>query len=150
MLSDGHSLRFSIEALNFAFGNGITLFLGPLDSTSVTQALDQVNSVLYKGYFYIDSYINREIFMTNLADIWPNWVTEQGINNAFKKVGIKNDGLSTEWMQQEKFLATENITSQGDAGASILAKSSMGIIESSKARNGSMKCYKEELDNTQR
>ena len=86
--------------------------------------------------------------MTNLAGIWPNWVTDLGIKNAFKKVGIKNDGLSTEWMQQEKFLATENITSQGDAGASILGKSSMGIIESSKARNDSMKCYMEELDNT--
>ena len=88
--------------------------------------------------------------MTNLGDIWPKWVIKQGIKNTFKKVGIKNDGLSTEWMQQEKFLATENITSQGDAGASILAKSSLGIIKSSKARNGSMKCCKEELENTQR
>ena len=94
LLSDGHSSRFNFKALKFGFERDIKVFLGPPDTTSVTQMLDQINAVLHTSYgqelsnFYLDSYINRETFMTILGLIWPTWVTKEGIQNAFKKCGV--------------------------------------------------------------
>ena len=142
LLSDGHTSRFNFEALTFAFDKGIKLFLGPPDSTSVTQALDQISAVLHKSYgnelsnFYMDSYINRETFMT-----------EEGIKNAFRKCGISIEGLSADWMQQDKFLAAENIIQSADAATPV--NNPAIKVESPMARKGSLKYYKQKLANAE-
>ena len=88
----------------------------------------------------MDSYINRETFMTILGEIWPTWVTEEGIKNAFRKCGISIEGLSADWMQQDKFLAAENIIQSADAATPV--NNPAIKVESPMARKGSLKYYK--------
>ena len=113
LLNDGHSSRFNFNALKFGIDREIRAFLFPPDSTSVTQMLDQVNSVLHSSYasaktnISYGSSINREMFMTILGNNWPTWVSRDGIVNAFRKCGISASGLNVDWMQQAKFQAAE-------------------------------------------
>ena len=129
VLSDGHSSRFDSEVLTFLRSVSIFLFIGPSDTTGVTQLLDQINQALHHGYrmakgqlFSASMTINREGFMTILADMWSNWTTPETIVKAGKRVGISHDGLNVEWMQQDKFqraiAATEHADESINAGPS--------------------------------
>jgi len=91
------------------------LFISPPDTTGVTQMLDQVNQSLHSKYrevksdlFTAASTINREGFMTILADVWPTWTTRESLVKAGKRVGISKEGLSVNFMQQDKFQAAAN------------------------------------------
>ena len=110
VLSDGHSSRFDCHVLQFLQENSMRLFISPPDTTGVTQMLDQVNQALHSKYrevksdlFTANSTVNREGFMTILADVWPTWTTRESLIKAGKRVGISNEGLSVEFMQQDKF-----------------------------------------------
>ena len=72
--------------------------------------LDQVNQAPHSKYrevksdlFTSNSTVNRERFMTILADVWPTSTTRESLIKAGKRVGISNEGLSVEFMQQDKF-----------------------------------------------
>ena len=41
--------------------------------------------------------------MTVLADVWLTWTTQESLIKAGKCVGISNEGLSVEFIQQDKF-----------------------------------------------
>ena len=89
VLNDGHSSRFDVDLLEFAAREGIYIFLGPPDTTSITQLLDQVNAMLHSSYrltkeqlFTSLSSINHEGFMEILANLWSEWKTKEKIQNA--------------------------------------------------------------------
>ena len=57
--------------------------------------LDQVNQALHSKYrevksdlFTANSTVNREGFMTILADVSPTWTTRESLIKAGKRVGI--------------------------------------------------------------
>ena len=108
VLSDVHSSRFDVDLFEFPAREGIYIFLGPPDTTNVTQLLDQVNAMLHSSYrltkeqlFTPLSSINREGFMEILANLWCEWTTTEKIQNAARRVGISSSGLTVEWMQQD-------------------------------------------------
>ena len=45
--------------------------------------------------------------MLTLGKIWPDWVGEVNISNAFKICGISTSRLSVKDMQEDKFAAAE-------------------------------------------
>ena len=47
--------------------------------------------------------INREGFLTILANLWPTWISKETIQKAGKKMGISSSGLSVDWMQKDNF-----------------------------------------------
>ena len=47
--------------------------------------------------------------MEVLSDIWNTWTTKISIIKAWKRCGISADGLSYEWMQQDKLAAADAI-----------------------------------------
>ena len=95
------------------------MFVGPPNTTGVTQLLDQINARLHGEYRHMKktlftpfSTISREGFMEILGNMWPTWTTPNKIKNAARRVGISSEGLSVEWMQQSKFqLARQLISS---------------------------------------
>ena len=113
MLTDGHSSRFDVNVLRFNKDNKMTSHVSPPDTTSVTQTLDQINASLHSTYnsesdkYFHDNHINREVFMEILADVWKNWTTAESIVKAWKRCGISSEGLSYEWMQQDKLAAAD-------------------------------------------
>lgn len=146
LLSDGHSSRFNVEALTFLLDKNIKMFISPPDTTAVTQPLDQINAKLHTSYANeIDEYapgerINREVFMLTLGKIWPDWVGEVNISNAFKICGISTSRLSVKDMQEDKFAAAEVLIE-----TTSTSKNSPWVIESPEARKGSLKYYKHKL-----
>ena len=113
MLTDGHSSRFDVNVLRFNRENKMTSHVSPPDTTSVTQTLDQINAALHSSYirecdkFFRDNHINRELFLEILADVWKNWTTAESIVKAWRRCGISSEGLSYEWMQQDKLTAAD-------------------------------------------
>ena len=76
MLSDGHGSQLNHVVLSFLLSKQIQLFLTPLDTTGVTQLLDQLNKNIHqkygkmKGSIFTDlNALNREAFMLILANI---------------------------------------------------------------------------------
>ena len=55
ILSDGHSTHFDSNVLQYQKENDMRLFLSPLDTTGVTQMLDQVNLALHSRYHEVKS-----------------------------------------------------------------------------------------------
>ena len=51
--------------------------------------------------------VDKEGFMSILAEIWPTWATSDTIQKAAKLVGVSKDGLNVDWMNQEKFHKAE-------------------------------------------
>ena len=110
LLSDGHSSRFDESILQFLQDANIRVFIGPPDTTGVTQLLDQINQSLHTEYrnsksqlFSKFSKINRQGFMLILAKLWGKWTTPEKIVNAARRVGITSTGLNVSYMQQSKF-----------------------------------------------
>ena len=63
------------------------MFIGPPDTTGVTQLLDQVNQSFHTEYrnaktqmFLKFATINREGFMETLAEIWGTWTTPEKLD----------------------------------------------------------------------
>ena len=48
--------------------------------------------------------IDRSGFMEILGEIWSTWTTKNSLVEASRGVGIAVDGLSADWMQQDKFI----------------------------------------------
>ena len=114
VLSDGHSSRFNADVMQYLRDNDINLFIGPPDTTGVTQLLDQINQSLHhqyrlhkKGLFTPNSTINREGFMRIMAKMWGTWAQSQAIVKAAKRVGISEEGLDVDWIQADKFLQAD-------------------------------------------
>lgn len=38
-----------------------------------------------------------------MANLWPNWISKESIPKTGKKMGVSSSGLSTDWMQIDKF-----------------------------------------------
>ena len=107
-LTDGHSTRFDPEVLRFCRKSEINQFLGPPNTTSSTQVLDQLFALLHAAYndqrdLLFDEGVNRERFMLILADIWNEWATPERIQNAAKRCGISSSGFNVNDMDQEPF-----------------------------------------------
>ena len=114
LLSDGHSSRLEYDVLAYLQSRKINLFISPPDTTGVTQLLDQLNKNIHQEYekekasmFTEFNSLNREAFMLILANIWDRWATKERLINAARRVGITNDTLSVEFMQQDKFKRAE-------------------------------------------
>ena len=41
--------------------------------------------------------------MNILAEIWNEWATPERIKKAGRRVGVSQEGLSVDWMDQDKF-----------------------------------------------
>ena len=120
-MADGHKSRFCLEIFDFCQENQISLFLGPPDTTAVTQTLDQVNSVLHKSYkdkqaelFSQFHTFDRGSFMEILNNMWHTWVSAEGLVKAAKRCGITSKGLSIENMQQDFFDQAEAVSEYFD------------------------------------
>ena len=140
VLSDGHSSRYNYDVLKFLHDCILKLYVGPPDTTSVTQVLDQINRALHYHYseardkmFTPFASINREGFMQILADIWPNWVTPESIRKAAKRVGISAEGLNVNWMQKDKFIQAQSCMSESSSQSS-----SSGVPSSSSSSQPSV------------
>ena len=110
VLSDGHASRFDADVLSYLRNAKQRLYIGPADTTSVTQLLDQINQNLHCEYrkaktdlFTSAMTINREGFMLIMAEIWKEWASRETIVASGKRVGISANGLNVDWMQQDKF-----------------------------------------------
>ena len=114
VLSDGHSSRFNADVMEFLRDQDIYLFIGPPDTTGVTQLLDQINQSLHSQYrshkkdlFAENGTINREGFVQILGKMWRKWAQPDAIVNASKRFGISVDGLDVDWMQGDEFARAE-------------------------------------------
>ena len=45
--------------------------------------------------------------MEVLSEVWQTWATPESIIKAWKRCGISSNGLSYEWMQQDKLTAVD-------------------------------------------
>lgn len=115
VLTDDHDSRFDSSVLQFCREKEIRLFVGPPDTTGVTQLLDQVNHGLHHHYrstearLCIDSMtIDLSCFMKTLEDIWSTWTTTESLVDASRLVGIAPVGLNVNWMQQDKFAQAQS------------------------------------------
>ena len=113
MLTDGHSSRFDIDVLRYCRQSDMHQFVGPAETSGLTQLLDQVNASLHSTYskeldkILLGNHVNRELFMEILGKIWRKWTTRESLVKAAKRVGISEEGLNVDWMQTEKFIAAE-------------------------------------------
>ena len=126
IISDGHSSRFDRDVLKFLKEHEMRLFILPPDTTGVTQKHDQVNQKIHSVYrevkkdlFSDYSTINRERFMTILWEVWQKWYTKDMLKAAGKRVGISEDGLNINWMQQEKFIQADSLFGTPDKRRTI-------------------------------
>lgn len=94
-------------------------FISPSYTTGVTDLLDQLNKNIHQEYEEEKSAmltefnsLNRESFMLILTNIWPKWVTKDKLINAAKQLGIRNETVSVEFMQHEKFKKAEEYMGQ--------------------------------------
>ena len=160
LLSDGHTSRFDESVLQFLDDEEIRLFIGPPDTTGVTQLLDQINQSLHTEYramkgelFTQFSKINREGFMTILSELWGTWTSPEKIVNAARRVGITNTGLDVSHMQQSKFEQARLLIEDADTEELPLASSSFTSMTETpspqQVRKGSARYYKEKLNSLQ-
>ena len=152
LIADGHSSRFDYNVLIFLFSRQIWLFIGPAFSTSVTQLLDQLNKNLHTQYrkckdslFNALQSINREAFMTILAEIWSLWATRESLQASAKRVGITDKSLDVNHMQQDKFATAASLI-QGEEAPST--PDPLKIISPNK-RKGSAEYYKAKFEQAQ-
>ena len=104
VLSDGHSSRFDASVMEFMADKSDRVFIGPPDTTGVTQLLDQINQMLHSLYcchkkdlFAGNGTINHDGFMRISAEIWTEWAPPDTII----KSAISEDVLNVEGMQTE-------------------------------------------------
>ena len=150
VLSDGHSSRFNKDTFNFLRKTDIRLFVSPPDTTGVTQLLDQVNKSLHEAYrkkkkelYASTDTVGIKEFMHVLGEIWPDWVSEESLIKAAKRVGISTKGLNVDNMQTWKFEQAEGLFSQEseeNLNTSNVSKSS-SVIESPKDIRKYTKAY---------
>ena len=129
---------------------GLRQYMGPPDSTHVTQLLDQINAAFHMSYrsgtkeiFNDYDTIDRHGFLDILASIWTKWATKESIIKAARRVGISKEGLNWKWMQVEKFTQTEAlIESCADQCSSSSSRSVWQAEPPNNARAGSKEYYK--------
>lgn len=109
ILADAHASRLDSTVVHFMIDSDHRIFLGPPDTTGVTQVLDQMNANLHREYRKATSElighnntINRAVFMEILTKVWPNWAPSDTIIKSAKRCGISAEGLDVEWMQKDK------------------------------------------------
>ena len=159
VMTDGHSSRFDLDVLRFCHEKEIYQFVSPPDTTGLLQPLDQINSKLHTTYrdtveenLLADNHVNRETFMRILAILWPSWASQDTIKKAFKRCGVFKEGLSIEYMQQDKFrsaaLVTEGSIPEEPTTPSTTRKLDDLIqVDSPKnARRGTAAYYKEKFE----
>ena len=155
LLSDGHSSRLEYDVLAYLQSRKINLFISPPDTTGVTQLLDQLNKNIHQEYerekasmFTEFNSLNREAFMLILSRIWDRWATKERIINASRRVGITNDSLSVEFMQQEKFKRAEECMERetlSPSPASMATPSPASIKSPNNKRRGSALYWKDKF-----
>ena len=152
--SDGHSSRFDESVLRFLEKEQIHLFVGPPDTTGVTQLLDQTNQSLHAEYrskktqlFSQLCSINHEGFMEILAEIWGTWTNPQNICNAARRVGISESVLDVTSMQQDKFEQAAQLIQNDDEMASSSSSKNTSFTGESpiNMRKGSASYWKEKF-----
>ena len=110
VIADGHKSRFDIKLMRLCDVKGLDQFILWPDTSGATQKHDQINAQLHSKYeekksiMYTEySDVNRECFMNILSDVITEWATKENLTKAGKRVGITNEGLSVEWMDQSMF-----------------------------------------------
>ena len=91
--------------------------------------------------------------MNLLSEIWNEWATPESIQKAGKKVGITEEGLDIDWMDQTKFERAEAILNPPSSSTPVKAGSSstsMSCFDSPpKVCKGSAAYYKFKFEKTQ-
>ena len=119
------------------------MFLGPSDTTGITQLLDQMNQLLHSEYrlrkdetFSNEMTVDREGFMNILGDVWEKWSStnfNETIRKTAKVVGVSKDGVKVDLMNQEKFQKAELIIEKDDQDSRKQDASSSSTFSSSDA-----------------
>ena len=86
--------------------------------------------------------INREAFMIILADMWHTWATANSLVKAAKRVGVTSEGLSVNFMQQNKFEQASNCMEVDQPQSSSASTPNQLMISSPDHRKGSAKYWK--------
>ena len=161
LLSDGHSSRFDYHVMSFLQSRDIWVFLTPPDTTGVTQLLDQLNKNIHHEYrkekdemFTEANSLNKEAFMLILANIWDKWATKPTLLKATKRVGVTNEALSIEFMQQDKFDRADNCIETPEEASvssmqSTLTSPDSSFVVSPDKRRGSALYWKEKFESAQ-
>lgn len=143
IMTDGHTSRFNFNILSYLQDVDNHMFLGPPDTTGLTQLLDQINHNLHdlyrkkkKDMFSAHHTIDRSSFMSILSKIWDKWASKKSIIAAAKRVGISKEGLNVNWMQQQKFEKAASVIQTPEP-----SKSSK-IVDSPAERKGSSAYWK--------
>ena len=116
VLTDRHSSRYDEDAMHFCRKEDIHQFMGLLDTTELTQVLDQVFTNLHACYsnekdqVFDGEKVNQEGFMQILASIWDVWTTKESLIKAARQVGITSSGININDMQKDKFAREEAVT----------------------------------------
>ena len=110
VLSDEYSSRFDVDVLNFLRSKQIYLFITPSDTTGVTPLLDGSNQSKTSPYrktksnlFASSQTITRKGFMIILANMWETWASMETVTFAGKRVGVSDEDLNVDWVQNDKF-----------------------------------------------
>ena len=135
--------------------------VSPPDTTGVTQLLDQLNKNIHHEYrkekdemFTEGNSLNKEAFMLILANIWDKWATKPTLLKAAKRVGVTNEALSIEYMQQDKFDRADNCIETPEAASvssmqSTLTSPDSSFVVSPDKRRGSALYWKEKFESAQ-
>ena len=107
VLTDRHSSRYDEDAMHFCKKEDIHQFMGLLDTTELTQLLDQVFTNLHACYsnekdqVFDGEKVNQEGFMQILASIWDVSTTKESLIKVARIVGIISSGININGMQKD-------------------------------------------------
>ena len=90
VVTDGHTSRFSLDSISYLFSNTT---IGSNQSVPTHTHYRKSKKNIFSNNMTID----KEEFMSILAEIWPTWPTSESIQKAAKLVGVSKDGLNIDW-----------------------------------------------------
>ena len=80
--------------------------------------------------------VDREGFMEVLGEIWSSWTTADTIQKAAKLVGVSENGLDVDWMNQEKMDKAEMLIVKENEPVTPSQKSLLNEIPETAAESG--------------
>ena len=145
-MTDGHATRFDPKVMRFCQVSDINQNLGPPNTTSSTQVLDQIFAMLHAEYnnqrdLLFDQGVNRDKFMHIFAEISHKWAPPERIANA-ARCGISATGFNVNDMDQAPFERARLLAEAEPSTPKKVRKSSSLTATPEGIRKGTKKNWK--------